>query len=391
MAGSKSWVVTDVQRSRWEESRFLGHDDLQVPDCTVSKRTLRGGLCDGVDIIDVNNGELSFSVLPTRGMGIGRASYRGVDIGWKSPVKGPVHPKFVNAVDRGGLGWLQGFDELLCRCGLESNGAPGEDVIIDNNGNEARVLLTLHGKIANLPAHYVEIQSDPETQTVSVIGHVDESAIFLPGLRLKTKISTSPVSNRISIVDEIENLRSTPAELELLYHWNFGQPFLDKGSRLLAPVKEVAPRATEPSAGWDVYEGPTSGWVEQVYFFELLGNDRGDSLASLRNGAGDHAVTLRFNTNQLPRFTQWKNTGAVKDSYVTGIEPGTNYPNVKRFEREKGRVVRIDPGKSYVVASSMEAAITKEDVAKIQGEVDALQRRQAPVVHPKAIAKYSPV
>ena len=123
MAGSKSWVITDVQRSRWEESRFWGHDDLQVPDCTVSKRTLRGGLCDGVDIIDVNNGELSFSVLPTRGMGIGGASYRGVDIGWKSPVKGPVHPKFVNVVDRGGLGWLQGFDELLCRCGLESNGA----------------------------------------------------------------------------------------------------------------------------------------------------------------------------------------------------------------------------------------------------------------------------
>ena len=22
------------------------------------------------------------------------------------------------------MGWLEGFDELMCRCGLESNGAP---------------------------------------------------------------------------------------------------------------------------------------------------------------------------------------------------------------------------------------------------------------------------
>ena len=31
------------------------------------------------------------------------------------------------------------------RCGLDSNGAPGEDVIVDNNGNRVSVDLTLHG------------------------------------------------------------------------------------------------------------------------------------------------------------------------------------------------------------------------------------------------------
>ena len=40
---------------------------------------------------------------------------------------GPVHPKFVDLSVRGGLGWLTGFDEWLCRCGLAWNGPPGDD------------------------------------------------------------------------------------------------------------------------------------------------------------------------------------------------------------------------------------------------------------------------
>ena len=39
---------------------------------SVSKRTLSGGPSDGVDVVDLNNGELSISILPTRGMGLWR-------------------------------------------------------------------------------------------------------------------------------------------------------------------------------------------------------------------------------------------------------------------------------------------------------------------------------
>src|SRR6185369_7830818 len=116
----------------------------------VRKRTLRGGLRDGIDLIEVHNGALAFTVLPTRGMGLWRGDYHGLSLGWRSPVEGPVHPKYVNLADRGGLGWLAGFDELLCRCGLASNGPPGKD----DNGTP----LTLHGRIANLPAQAVEVR-----------------------------------------------------------------------------------------------------------------------------------------------------------------------------------------------------------------------------------------
>ena len=74
-------------------------------------------------------------------------------LGWNSPIRGPVHPKFVPIAEPSGLGWLDGFDELLCRCGLFSNGAPDFD--------ERGVLLhPLHGRIANRPAHRLSVETD---------------------------------------------------------------------------------------------------------------------------------------------------------------------------------------------------------------------------------------
>jgi hypothetical protein len=130
MQRHRSWILTDCLGDVWLDSFAIGAHSLHSPgakDWQVRKRTLRGGLRDGVDLIEVDNGALSFSVLPTRGMGLWRGDYRGNALGWRSPVSGPVHPKFVHPSDRGGIGWLAGFDELLCRCGLASNGPPGED------------------------------------------------------------------------------------------------------------------------------------------------------------------------------------------------------------------------------------------------------------------------
>ena len=393
MAEPKRWVLTDVDRNVWVDSIFLGHDELGVPDCTVSKRTLGGGLCDGVDLIEINNGELSFSVIPTRGMGIWRGNYRGMSLGWDSPIRGPVHPQFIHPMERGGLGWLYGFDEWIVRCGLDSNGAPGEDIVLDNNGNPMPVQLTLHGRIANIPAHYVELKADRERKTVSVIGHVDEVALFCPGLRLQSTISTTALSNRLTISDEIVNLKGTPSELELLYHCNFGGPLLDGGARLLAPFSELAPRdprATEGVGEADSYLPPTAGYIEQVYFYDLAARPDNETVVALRNAAGDKAAVLRYDKSQLPCFTQWKNTAATVDGYVTGLEPGTNYPNAKKFERQRGRVVGIEPGDSYRCGLTVEICDNRQQVAAIEKEIVGTLGGRPSTIHPRPVAKFSP-
>ena len=128
--------------------------------------------------------------------------------------------------------------------------------------------------------------------------------------------------------------------MELLYHCNFGEPFLQEGSRLVVPAIEVAPRDERAVEGLDSYEtylGPTNGYIEQVYWYDLLADEDGATLAMLHNADADRALLLRFNKKELPAFTQWKNTASLADGYVTGLEPATDYPNGKAFERSKER------------------------------------------------------
>ena len=123
---------------------------------SVKKHTLRGGRREGVDLIVVDNGALRFSVVPTRGMGLWKGWYLGNRLGWDSPINdGPVNPAFVNLGAHGGLGWLEGFDELLARCGLENNGAPFEIETTKPDGSKSHTTFGLHGRIANIPASYV--------------------------------------------------------------------------------------------------------------------------------------------------------------------------------------------------------------------------------------------
>ncbi len=396
MGTAISHVLTDAGNGTWVENFELSAKQLgRAVDWYVRKRTLRGGLSDGVDVVEVNNGTLTYTVVPTRGMGIWRGAYGGLPLAWCSPVKGPVNPAFINELERGGLGWLRGFDELIVRCGLDSNGAPCKDVVTDNMGQRAEVPLMLHGRIANIPASYVEIQvSGGDRPEITVVGRVEETGLFLPRLRLTTRISTHVGSNAVAIDDEVTNLRGVEAEMELLYHCNFGPPFLEAGSVLEVPARVVAPRDARATEGMDDYGrylGPTAGYVEQCYWYEPIGDDAGDTCAMLRNAVGDVGVVVRFNRNELPCFTQWKNTASMEDGYVTGLEPATNYPNPKPFERARGRVVRLESGGRYHARVITEVLDGAERVGAVREEIAALQGRAERVVYPEPQPGYSDV
>src|SRR5260370_15309055 len=388
MSRLKTWALTDVVNDIWLDSFAVGNDSLRLATphaWSIHKRTLRGGLRDGVDLIEIHNGALSYSVLPTRGMGLWRGEYRGNFLGWRAPVLGPVLPTFVHLDERGGLGWLAGFDEWLCRCGLASNGPPGEDVVTDKTGRTVRSKLTLHGRIANVPAHYVEVRInlDPPHE-LSVVGHLHEGALFFPHLHLTSSYTTVPGSSRLVIHDVVENRAAEPAEMQILYHCNVGPPFLEAGSRIVAPIRELAPlthRAAESMATFDTYPGPTAGFAEQVYCYDLLTDAAGRTLALLYNAAADHGLAWRWNRTELPCFTVWRNSAAAEDGYVTGLEPATNYPNFKSFERQQGRVRVLPPGGRWECSWSIEVFDTAAGVAKALAEVVALQAHARPVIH----------
>lgn len=387
------YTLTDTAADVRVESFEVGAGDLDLaaagaPAWKVSRRTLRGGRREGVDLIEVDNGALSFAVVPTRGMGLWRGRFGADRLGWDSPVHdGPVHPALVNLAQWGGIGWLEGFDELMVRCGLEHNGAPY---------TEGNAVYGLHGKIANIPAHRVTLTIDDDApHAITLEGEVDEARLFGPHLRMTTAIRTTPGSNRLTVRDVFRNLGDAPTDLQVLYHWNFGPPFLEQGARAIVPAEAIAPRdarAVEGLASHDSYAAPTVGFAEQVYFYRPIGDGPGGpTLAILRNHAGDKAVVLRFPVAQLPCFTLWKNTGGARDGYVTGLEPATNYPNPKPVERDRGRVVRLEPSAEYVTETTLEVISGAAEVARVEAEAAALQKAHGPAtVHPAPVEPFSP-
>ena len=373
----KSWKLIDaseeLQVDHWKVD---AHDVPGAPETfSIEKRTLSSGLSQDVDIIEINNGEFRFIVVPTRGMSVWKGWVGQTHIGWQSPVRGPVHPKFVQLTEPSGLGWLDGFDELIVRCGLVSNGAPDFD---ENN----RLSYPLHGRVANRPAHLVEVEIDGDE--ISIKGIVEESRFHFTKLRMFTTMKTRFNELGLRIHDEIENYSAAESEMQMLYHVNFGTPLLEAGAEVSVPIDTIVPRNDWAAAGighWSTYSEPVGGTEERVYFFKLLGDTKGNTQALLKNKNESFGASLQFNTQQLKCFSLWKNETSISDGYVTGIEPGTNFPNPRTYESEQDRIVKIKPGAMYAMDLGLTLHDSKESVAAKQSEIDNLQSQKSPTVY----------
>jgi hypothetical protein len=305
----------------------------------VTARRRRDGLREGVLQVELVAGSTRAIVLPDRGLGIWRVVAGDLELGWQSPVAGPVHPRHVPLGEPSGLGWLDGFDELVARCGLVSNGAPD----FAANG---RLLYGLHGRIANLPAHDVQVTLDDSHGTVTLTGAVDETRFLIHALRMHSEIVLHADQPRVAWTDRVENRSDRPTTMQMLYHVNFGSPLLGAGAAIEADAEEVAPRdaaAVGDVPSWNRYAAPEAGRGERVHFLRLRPDAAGRAAAMLVAADAARAARLSWRAAELPCLTLWKNQGGLADGYVTGIEPGTNYPNPRSFEEQQGRVVPLAP------------------------------------------------
>lgn len=348
---------------------------------SVEREILRGGKQEGVEILTLDNGKLQIRVIPTRGMGILDVKMAGVRLGWNSPVKEVVHPSHIDLESRDGLGWLEGFNEWMVRCGLEFAGHPGTDQFINNSGDPTTLNLTLHGKIQNIPASSYEIVVDPDPpHRIRIRGTVYESFFYGPKLKLVTEVSTLPGSETFQISDQLTNEGASPQEFQLIYHGNYGSSILEKGAMVYAPASSVTPmnaNAARSLDSWNTYLGPTKGYVEQVYLLEALGDENSSTMALLVNQNADLATSVRWNVTELPYLTIWKNTAAVEDGYVTGIEPATGFPFNRMVERKYGRVPKLDAGESRSFTLNFGIHVGNDKVGELINEATARQSSTA--------------
>ena len=352
-------------------SEILSHKEFrESTPWSVSREVLDSGMSDGVELLHVDNGQMRFVVIPTRGMGIFRAETDQLAMGWDSPVKQIIHPKYIHLENRGGLGWLAGFNELFVRCGAEYFGAPGND-----NGQ----FLPLHGRVANLPATEVHVEYAQETEEIKIRGKIEEVSFKFQQLEIWCEISTSIGSSQFKVRDRLVNRSAYPQEYQMLYHINFGPPILEENAQFVGPVKTIAPLdsyAMQDLGTYQYYLGPTPNYGEQVYGMELHSDHKNRTEVLLKNSIGNLGVGLRYSTDTLPFFTLWKNTDSLEDGYVTGLEPGTAYPYNRAVSRQLGHVSKLSPGGFVEFELEIEAVCGEEAVEATSERIRALSRNR---------------
>lgn len=270
---------------------------------------------------------LEFIVLPDRGFDIWDARYKGIPLTWLAPGS-PHRPDW-------GAGWLRGFNGgLLTTCGLTHVG-PAE--IDDLTGERSDI----HGNYTRLRADYTVSLESYSLRATSVMY---DAAFFGTQLKHQRQYFLSRDYAALHIRDQITNIGDIPSPLMLLYHFNLGFPLVRDGVELHA-AGEIYPRDAAAQAGidsWNVYAAPSSNYREQVFYHHLRQSERESHVLI---GDDSLAIHFRWESADLPYFTQWKNTRQYQ--YINGLEPGNCIPEGRNAAREAGRLRMLQPGESF--------------------------------------------
>lgn len=319
----------------------------------IKEYTFNSGRAKGVEAIDVNAGDLQFTILKSRCLDLGQASFRGFPFGYlsKSGLRSPEYFR-----ENGAIGYLDGFyGGLLTTCGLNNIGNP---CTVD--GRE----YGLHGEIANIPAEKVSVKEYWEDDELffEISGIVRHSRFYAEDLVLERTISTRLGSKKIIVKDVIENRDFNRIPMMLLYHINLGFPFLDSQSELITPSLKGS-RARTPSAEKGLktfaeFMEPVDGIEEECFYHEFDDPNKQAAVCLFNPNLGEKGmgVYLKYSLEELPVFIEWKMMRSRE--YVCGIIPATNYVEGRADALETNRFNYIEPleKKEY----TLEIGITDE-------------------------------
>ncbi len=294
------------------------------------------GKAKGTAALEVRTGSgLEFTLLPDKCLDIQHLRFRGVTLSqqakngltgnlWGLPIKG----EFNSSVSGG----------MLFTCGLRNAGPDS----VDTDGSYHPV----HGKIGVTPAENLCARAywDGDEYIIEVSGTMRESALFGHNLLLHRTITTRLGSNELSIADRLENLSAFEEEFCLLYHFNYGFPFLSEDMKLIFPENEIIPRTEQAKAGLlqaDKICPPEDDFFEHVFFRKIKADENGFVTVKAENSALGIGAYISYRQENLPILTQWKSMRS--GDYALGIEPCNMYILGRKAERDNGTLPKIGP------------------------------------------------
>lgn len=186
---------------------------------SVRRITLADGPERGLRALAFSTGGgLDFWVLADRAMDVGPLWFCGMPVAWHHP-NGYVAPDLYDAEAAGRTGFERVLSGFVMTCGLDHVRQPA-------GGHP------LHGGLPLTPARLLAHGEDwrAPVPVLHAEGEITSAHLGGTAFRLYRRIE-APIGGRgFSIIDRVENIGTTPQELKLLYHCNFGFPAVTEGT-----------------------------------------------------------------------------------------------------------------------------------------------------------------
>jgi len=305
---------------------------------SVKNYVMTDGRANNMRAIDVVNGSgLFMTILPDRCMDIYQLIYKDTNMSYISAA-GAVHPSYY---DNRGQEFLRSFYAgFLTTCGLETICGPSED---------AGEALGLHGRVSNTPAdnYYAEIEeenTESGAPEIVVTGTMTQARLFGDKYSLVREYRIHTGENKFTIRDTVKNIGYKRSPHMILYHLNYGYPFLDENIEINIPSDETLPAddfAAVDIDKWDRFSAPQQGIDEQCYYHKLKTDPAGYAKYSLYNPGLKKGLSVKYDAAALDYFIQWKMCG--EGDYVLGLEPANCRGGGRKKAREDGILKFLEP------------------------------------------------
>jgi hypothetical protein len=259
-----------------------------------------------------NEAGLSVRVLPARGLDIGEVSFNGEVISWAPPGGVPEAP----AAEGPGR-WLSSFGGLVATCGLGNVGLPSEGY-------------GQHGSFTLTEATDVSVDRDDGFATIT--GTIADGDLV-------SRRSVTVTADTLAITDVVTNTASSERQAPILYHVNFGAPFLSPDLVIGGDVETSIPRDPGDPVDW---RRPARNRVLDDFVVEHRLASGAPRHLTLTDAVRGPRVTVGW--TGLERVHQWIDLTPGK--YVTAIEPANCSVQGREFDRAVGRAPFLRAGES---------------------------------------------
>ncbi|MBR1968558.1 MAG: DUF4432 family protein [Clostridia bacterium] len=268
---------------------------LGNPEQLISAYELKfdAGSADGKKVILVHNGGMEMMFSKDNALDILYLKYNGKNISFLS--KNGINDNrgtFINRFEAG----------FLYTCGMDN--------ISDLNSDKP-----MHGSLHITKAENVKITTTEDA--VIVEGVVKETALFGKNLALYRRFTVK--SDSVEINDTMVNEAFVDSDYVMLYHVNFGYPFLDESLEIkmnLSKSEGRTPYAVQGLKDQFIITAPVDGGEEQCFY-----NYSKDGVVDLINKKLGVSCQMVYGLDTLPYQVEWKSM--VSGDYALGIEPAT--------------------------------------------------------------------